>query len=34
MLARPLATLGAAVVAVAALTMIALLVGPPVGSPT
>ena len=32
MLARPLAALGAAVVAVAALTMIALLVGPPVGS--
>ena len=32
MLARPLAALGAAVAAVAALTMIALLVGPPVGS--
>jgi hypothetical protein len=32
MLARPLAALGAAVVAVATLTMIALLVGPPVGS--
>jgi integral membrane protein len=32
MLARPLAALGAAVVAIAALTMIALLVGPPVGS--
>jgi integral membrane protein len=32
MLGRPLAALGAAVVAVAALTMIALLVGPPVGS--
>jgi integral membrane protein len=32
MLARPLAAVGAAVVAVAALTMIALLVGPPVGS--
>ena len=34
MLARPMAALGAAVVMVAALTMIALLVGPPVGSPT
>ncbi|TPG15026.1 DUF3817 domain-containing protein [Pedococcus bigeumensis] len=32
MLARPLAALGAAAVAVAALTMIALLVGPPVGA--
>lgn len=32
MLARPLAAAGAAVVAVAALTTIALLVGPPVGS--
>jgi integral membrane protein len=32
MLARPLAALGAAVVAVAALTMVALLVGPPVGA--
>ncbi len=32
MLARPLAAVGAAVVAVAALTTIALLVGPPVGS--
>lgn len=34
MLARPLAAAGAAVVAVAALTTIALLVGPPVGSQT
>jgi integral membrane protein len=32
MLARPLAAVGAAVVAVAALTAIALVVGPPVGS--
>jgi integral membrane protein len=34
MLARPLAALGAAVVAVAALTAIALLVGPPASSPS
>ena len=34
MLARPVAALGAAVVAVGALTMVALLVGPPVGSQT
>ena len=34
MLARPMAALGAAVVTVGALTMLALLVGPPVGSQT